>query len=196
MLEVKQIRAADCILYRMHGTLKLPETDELEMVRRARQGSTEAFAWLVRSCEQRVFEVAWSVLRNEADAEDAAQEAFLRAFKAIGDFRDDAPFRPWISRIALNVALNTAKAKRRRLKLIRAAPEPTHTGQNAFSEELDAALAKLKPRERLSLELFHRDRVTYAEIAEVLDANVAQVKNFLHRGREKLKSILRKSLGS
>jgi len=180
----------------MYGTVKLPETDELETVRRARNGSTEAFARLVRTYEQRVFELAWSVLRNTADAEDAAQEAFLRAFNGIRDFRADARFKPWISRIAVNVALNLAKAKQRRLKLVRAAPRRERPRRDAFSEELEAALGKLKARERLALELFHRDRATYDEIAHVLDTNVTQVKNFLHRGRKKLKKILGESLGS
>jgi len=173
----------------MTGNVSLQRQDEVSVVERARAGSREAFASLVRAYQARVYSTAWSVLRNSADAEDAAQEAFLRAYRAMGSLR--SPFGPWLLRIAVNVALNAAKSRSRRqgrLRLVR--PERAGGKDDALSEEIDRAMERLRPRQRLALELFHRDGLSFDQIAEVMGTSVAQVKNFTHRGRKELKKIL------
>ena len=171
------------------------ESGEATLVERARQGSVEAFGDLVHAYQHRVYALAWSVLRNDADAEDAAQEAFVRAFQSMHALRPEIPWGPWMCRIAINVAINNAKARGRRharLQHLRLVAPPRHEPPNpAFTEaEMERALLALSPRQRLAVELFHRDQCTYQEIAELMGASMAHVKNHIHRGRKKLRKLL------
>jgi RNA polymerase sigma-70 factor, ECF subfamily len=84
--------------------------DEAELVARARHGNEEAYAELVTRHADVVFRTAYLVTGSAADAEDAAQEAFLAAFRALHRFRDGAPFRPWLLRIAANAARNRRRS--------------------------------------------------------------------------------------
>lgn len=95
--------------------------DDLEaaLVRRARDGDTDAFGELVTMHQAAAFRVAWLLTGSAADAEDAAQEAFVKAFLALASFRDGAPFRPWLLTIAGNEARNRARARGRREGLLR-----------------------------------------------------------------------------
>jgi len=180
----------------MNAAVDIVRTNETETVQRARAGCRESFARLVQTYQRKVYGLAWSVLRNEAEAEDAAQDAFLRAYRSIGTLRAGCQFGPWISRIAVNVAINAVKGRSRRLKLARSAGRPALQARDGFSEGLENALRELEPRERLALELFYRDSATYVEIAELLETNIGQVKNFMHRGRRKLRKILGNYFGS
>jgi RNA polymerase sigma-70 factor (ECF subfamily) len=83
-----------------------------QLVGRARRGDVAAYGRLVRATERMVFGVALRVLRDQALAEDAAQETFLRAFRRIGDLGEDAAFLTWLRRIAVTVAINMRRARR------------------------------------------------------------------------------------
>ena len=114
--------------------------EDAELARRAREGDDGAYEDLVKRYGPIAFRVAWLVTRDRGEAEDAAQEAFVKAYYALDRFRTDAPFRPWLLRIVANEARNRARSSRRRQGLaLRAAA--VSDGDAAPSPET-AALAR------------------------------------------------------
>jgi RNA polymerase sigma-70 factor (ECF subfamily) len=91
------------------------------LIERARRGDRAAYGELVREHQEIAFRVAFLITRSAADAEDVTQEAFIKAWRAIGRFRTDAPFRPWLLRIVTNEARNRVRSNRRRREV--AAPD-------------------------------------------------------------------------
>jgi RNA polymerase sigma-70 factor (ECF subfamily) len=91
--------------------------DETELIARARRGDEEAYAALVTQYSDLAFRIAYLVTGSAADAEEAAQDGFLAAYRALPRFRSDAPLRPWLLRIVTNAARNRGRASRRRAEL-------------------------------------------------------------------------------
>ncbi|MBD0291525.1 MAG: sigma-70 family RNA polymerase sigma factor [Thermoleophilia bacterium] len=138
-----------------------PRTDA-DLVERARQGDTRAYEELVTTYQGIAFRTAYLIAGNAADAEEAAQDGFVKAYRALARFRPGAPFRPWLLQIVANEARNRRRSRGRRagLELRLAASEPS--GDAAPSPEallvaderkaeLLAALARLREEERLVL---------------------------------------------
>jgi RNA polymerase sigma-70 factor (ECF subfamily) len=92
-----------------------PGPEERELVERARAGDHDAYAALMREHEQAAFRVAYVIVGSAADAEDVAQEAFVKAYRTLGRFRMGSPFRPWLLRIVGNEARNHRRASGRRV---------------------------------------------------------------------------------
>ena len=105
-----------------------PQPEDGALIERARHGDHEAYAALVRSHQDVVFRTAYLITRSAADAEDVTQEAFIKAYRALPRFREGAPFRPWILRIAANEARNRRRAIGRRLEVSADAPIKRGTG--------------------------------------------------------------------
>lgn len=180
------------------------DDDDQILVRRTLMGDLGAFETLVARHRDVVYRVARRMAGDD-DAEDVAQDAFLRAFHKLPGYRRDAPFRPWLLRIVHNTALN-AKARRRPVP-VEAVPEPdparTARGTGApltpadsleASERRDrlaAKLALLRPQHRAVLVLRDLEGLSYEEIAEATDAPIGSVKGRLHRAREELIELLR-----
>jgi RNA polymerase sigma factor (sigma-70 family) len=112
--------------------------EESELVERARLGDVAAYEELVRRYQQVAFRTAYLVTSDAAEAEDAAQEAFVKAYHALGRFRAGAPFRPWLLRIVANEARNRRKAAGRRAGLALRAAEGSLSGDAAPSPEVAA----------------------------------------------------------
>ena len=134
-------------------------SEDAELVARARDGDVGAFEELVTRYQDIAFRVAWLVVRDRGDAEDAVQDAFVKAYYALPRFRPGAPFRPWILRIVANEARNRGRSARRRDGLALrvaatdaadAAPSPEAAVlERADAEALVAALERLPERDRL-----------------------------------------------
>lgn len=171
--------------------------DERDLAQRAAQGDRDAFGELVRLHQAGVYNAAYRMTGNRQEAEDAAQEAFLRAFRAIRSLDPARPPGPWFRKIAVNVCLNRLE-KHEPLPLDEALPAPspdplpeTQTVERERSHQVRAALLGLPPRYRAALELRHFEELTYAEMAEVLNRPMSDVKSDLFRARKLLAERLK-----
>ena len=175
--------------------------DDSELVARARSGDVRAYEDLVRRHQDVAFRVAQLVAGNAADAEDAAQEAMVKAYYALDRFREDAPFRPWLLRIVANEASNRRRSSGRRAQLALAASAERSSGDVAPSPEestvrdeeqrqLVAALNRLKEPDRLVIGCRYLLELSEAETAEALGWRVGTVKSRLSRALPKLRAEL------
>ncbi|MFZ0802077.1 MAG: sigma-70 family RNA polymerase sigma factor [Terriglobales bacterium] len=189
-----------------------PWTEET-LIRRIRQGEHELFYELIRPYERRVYAAALAILRNEADAEDAAQEAVLKAFKHIGQFRAEARFSTWL----IQIAVNEARMRRRKQQAVVMEPmvdqrdEEGHYTPRDFadwreipSETLERAEVRQKLAEALnSLGQKYREvfilrdmqQLSIEDTAKALGISVPSVKTRLLRARLMLRDLLAPGLG-
>lgn len=172
------------------------------LVEQTLAGDLGSFEELVERHREVVYRVAARIV-GDADADDVAQDAFLRAFHRLSRFRGDSPFRAWLLRITHNAALNAAA--RRRAIAAGGADELEEQGrspglertpaerleQRERQERLERKLALLSPPHRAVLVLRDLEGLSYQEIADVTDAPIGSVKGRLHRARAELIDLLR-----
>ncbi len=174
------------------------------LIAHAAQGDKDAFGELVSRHQSAVFNVAYRLLGNRRDAEDAAQETFIRAYKAFQTFDADRPLRPWLKRIATNLSINRIKGDRPILSLENGLPPPkepspgpeAQTANRQQEAQIHTAILSLPPHYRAVIELRHFQDLSYEEMAETLNKPLSSVKSDLFRARkmlaEKLKELKRK----
>lgn len=182
----------------------MTEADEREAVRRAQAGEAEAFGDLVSAHQQFVFNLALRTLGQPAEAEEVAQEAFLRAWRALPGFRGQARFQTWLYRIVVNLCYNRLPRLRRQLNDLgddhlsempdpAAGPEALADGEadqrQAF---LHAAIARLPEGQQLLLTLRFQQALSYEEIAAITSLPLGTVKTGLFRARARLREALRR----
>jgi RNA polymerase sigma-70 factor (ECF subfamily) len=172
---------------------------DAELVGLARSGDVAAYETLVRRYREVAFRTAYVIARSSADAEDATQEAFVKAYYALDRFRYDAPFRPWILRIVANEARNRLRSARRRESLTLRLAEDRASGASAQAPEAAvvsadtartvlAALAGLPERDRLVVSCRYLLEFSEAETAFVLGVRPGTVKSRLSRALDKLRA--------
>ena len=175
--------------------------DDTALVERARNGDVNAYEALVQHYQELAFRVAYQVTGDAADAEDAAQEAFVNAYYALGRFRAGAPFRPWLLRIVANEARNRRMAAHRRTALAQralvaqtsgeAAPSPEKAAEaDEFRATLVASLRRLRDDDRLILAYRLFFDLSEAEMAEALKCPKGTVKSRLSRALGRLRAVL------
>ena len=163
---------------------------ETALLLRARAGEREAVQILVARHRERVTNLAFTLLRDRAEAEDAAQEIFLRAFGKLPHFRGESEFSTWLYRLALNFCLERRRIQARRDELLACRDEVPTSGENVarrveMREQLHCALDALSEPLRLALILREWQGLSYEEIAEVLRLPVGTVRSRLHQARQK-----------
>ena len=176
-------------------------SEETALVDRARGGDAEAYGELVTRYRELAHRVAWIVAPG-GEAEDAVQEAFVKAWFALPRFRPGAPFRPWLCRIVANEARNRSRSSRRRDALaLRAAsvrPADVASGGSpevAAAEREDAemlvrAMNELRPEDRLVVAYRWLFELSEAEMADALDVPAGTVKSRLSRAMGRLRAQL------
>ena len=152
----------------------------------ARNGSVEDVESLFRAYWPRAYRAAYLVAHDAAAAEDIAQEAFLAAIRSLDRFDRRRPFGPWLHRIAVNRAIDWARARRLRAEAELAADVPAPEPPDRESRDLLAALAELPPDHRAVIVLRHLLEYTPGEIAELLDLPRGTVNSRLRRGLDRL----------
>jgi RNA polymerase sigma-70 factor (ECF subfamily) len=182
------------------GAFMAIELDD-ELVRQARAGKVSAFEALVERHRDVVFRVASRIV-GPADAEDVTQDAFLRAFHRLGQFRGDSSFRSWVLRITHNVALNALERRRPTVDLPSGEDEEAlvDEAERTPAEQLEITerrerlarkLGEVRPVYRALLVLRDLEGLSYEEIAEVTEAPLGSVKGRLFRARRELIDVLR-----
>jgi RNA polymerase sigma-70 factor (ECF subfamily) len=164
-----------------------------DLILRARRGEADAFGELVMRYQTGVFNVCYRVLNERREAEDLAQESFMRAYERLGTFDLERPFGPWIRRVAANLCLNHLSARpaeSAELDEERDAddgqkPETAYEVRER-SEQIRQALASLPPHYRLVVELRHYQDLSYDEISESMGIPLSDVKSHLFRARKLL----------
>jgi RNA polymerase sigma-70 factor (ECF subfamily) len=177
-----------------------PLDDDGPLVARATRGDIDAFQQLVQRHAEIAFRTAYLITRSAADAEEAAQDGFLKAHRALARFRPGAPFRPWLLRIVANEARNRRRAAVRRAALeLRAGEEELRfSGAATASPEaavvaaarraaLLAAIEKLPEPDRLVIACRHLLGLSEAETAAALDCRPGTVKSRLSRALDRLR---------
>ena len=141
----------------------------------------------IETCSDMMYRVAWSILRNDADVQDALQDAVLKAWEKRDKLRDEKFFRTWITRILINACYDTQR-KRRRIVSMDEIPESTVS--NAPDPDLALALQALPEKLRLPLVLCYSEGMSYEEAADVLRIPITTLRGRLRRGKEELRKEL------
>ena len=184
------------------------EKQEQQWVEAARQGDQSAFEQLVHLYEKRVLALTTRMCKNPADAEEAAQEAFLSAWQGLPFFRGDASFSTWLYRLASNACVDLLRREGRRqsaagpslndeevqLEVPDTAPSPQEQAERSeLRQQIEAGLQARTPDHRQVLVLRELHQLSYDEIADVLDLDLGTVKSRINRGRKQLRNFLLRS---
>ena len=192
----------------MAGSSVAPDvapSDE-ELIARVLAGDDSAYGTLVTRYRDLVYTIAVRIVGDEEDADDVAQEAFVRAYRALPRFRGDSKFSSWLYRIATNRALTHLKKRKRRAQTVdidagphieAAAIEGTHVESpekfvldDEFRRGVREAVKELPSKYRVVVTLFYLEERSYKEVAETLGIPMGTLKTHLHRARALLKEIL------
>lgn len=179
------------------------EKDVQKYIQKALSGEADAFEWIVRKYQKRIYFTVLSMVMNHEDANDVLQDTFIKAYTKLDTYDPRYPFYPWLYRIAINTTLNHQKRKKRNKALSLDDTDGNHsidlsTEPEQMSEieegqlmvELKQALQEIPVEQRMVFLLRVRDELSYKEISEQLDISLGTVMSRLSRAREKLRSHL------
>jgi RNA polymerase sigma-70 factor (ECF subfamily) len=185
------------------------EESDLVLVKRVQRGDKSAFDLLVRKYQHKVVKLVLRYVRNPAEAEDIAQEAFIKAYRALPQFRGDSAFYTWMYRIAINTAKNSLASRDRSpiaYDLDLTDPEESHSVQSklqdpdtpegmALTEEIrgivNSAIEGLPEELKTAIVLRELDGLSYEEIAAAMECPVGTVRSRIFRAREAIDKRLR-----
>jgi len=185
-----------------------------ELVERAKQGDLRAFDMLVLKYQRRVFRLVSRLIKNTSEVEDVAQETFIKAFRAMQQFRGDSAFYTWLYRIAVNTAKNHLFSKGKRpitlselaknedsesYDVIDAVSNESPEGNLAglqIAEAVNNAVGKLPEELSTAVILREMDGLSYEEIAEVMNCPIGTVRSRIFRAREAIAQELRPLLNT
>lgn len=170
--------------------------DEATLIRQAQAGDDWAWEQLMAQHAQAAFRLAYLMVGDPASAEDVAQEAFIRAFRALARFDSERPFRPWLLRITANAARNQRRAWGRYLYALRRLfqaepPRPTMPEQKEEAWALWQAIRRLRPIDQEIIYLRYFLELSEQEAAEALDIAPGTVKSRLHRALARLREVVK-----
>jgi RNA polymerase sigma-70 factor (ECF subfamily) len=171
--------------------------DEQEAIRACQQGDRAAFDRLVELHQREIYRLCYRYVNDPQDANDMAQEVFLKAYKAIGRFRGDSSFSTWLYRIAVNTCLNFRSGRRLEGEELSDTLPDRRAGALAVMEEEEraarvrAAVARLPEKQRATLILKIYHELTHEEVAGIVGASVGTVKANLFHALGNLRKMLK-----
>jgi RNA polymerase sigma-70 factor, ECF subfamily len=171
---------------------------EAQAIAAVKRGDRSAYDYVVGRYTKRVISIAWNIVRNAADAEDLAQEAFVKAFQSIDRFQSGEPFGPWIYRIVTNLALDVVKHRKKFREEELTDTQPASRRDNAelpamtseIGRRIDAALESLPEMQRIVARLFLVEEFEHAQIAGMMALSEGTVRSHLSLARKKLREQL------
>src|SRR5512140_1167251 len=182
--------------------------DEMALVKRARQGDLSAYDDLVRRYQERIYATVYHMTANHEDANDLAQEAFIKAFQALKSFKGGSSFYTWVYRIAVNKTINFLKQRKNRslmslddldfnaehdpdlVALISEKTPRREVNLAELQEKLNTAMQKLSEPHRLVVTLHDVQGLSHEEIADIMDCNIGTVRSRLFYARQQLQAYL------
>lgn len=184
-------------------------TDE-EVVARVKRGETALYEILMRRYNQRLYRAARAILKDEAEAEDVMQDAYVRAFQNLHQFEGRAPFSAWLLRIAVNEALGRKRGRERNtsleqgnengeisMNMVETGPDPEQSATRAeLGQMLETAVMGLPEAYRAVVMLRDVEEMSTAETAAALDLTENNVKIRLHRGHTMMREMLFERVGA
>ena len=183
------------------ATTSTPASDdrlERRAIEAVKNGDAGSYDYLVSKYTKRVVSIAWGIVRNAADAEDLAQEAFVRAFQTIDRFKSGEPFGPWIFRIVTNLSLDVMKHRTRFRHEEIGEEQPAARRDRAdlpamtseLARRIDDAIESLPEMQRIVARLFLVEQFEHAEIAAMTGLSQGTVRSHLSLARGKLREKL------
>ena len=184
------------------------QPDEMALVKRAKQGDLSAYDDLVRRYQERIYATVYHMTANHEDANDLAQDAFIKAFQALKSFKGGSSFYTWVYRIAVNKTINFLKQRKNRAQMslddldFNAEHDPDlvalisdktprrEVSLSELQEKLNAAMQKLSEPHRLVVTLHDVQGLSHEEIAEIMDCNIGTVRSRLFYARQQLQAYL------
>jgi RNA polymerase sigma-70 factor (ECF subfamily) len=181
---------------------------ETDLLRRARHGDLTAYDGLVRLYQERIYATIYHMTSNHEDANDLAQESFIKAYQALKSFKGGSSFYTWLYRIAVNKTINFLKQRKNRqhmslndidfnaehdpdlVALISDKTPRRDASLTELQEKLNAALLKLSEPHRLVVVLHDVQGMSHEEIAKVMDCNIGTVRSRLFYARQQLQGFL------
>lgn len=181
---------------------------EQELVRRARRGDLQAYDDLVRRYQERIYATIYHMTSNHEDANDLAQDTFIKAYQALKSFKGGSSFYTWVYRIAVNKTINFLKQRKNRthmslndldfnaehdpdmLALVSDKTPRREASLNELQEKLNEALQKLSEPHRLVVTLHDVQGLAHDEIAEIMECNIGTVRSRLFYARQQLQGYL------
>ena len=186
------------------GSAKLQRETDDELIGRVRRGETRHFAELVHRYQDPVYGMAVRFIRSPAEAEDLAQEAFLRAFRGLEGFKGDSRFSTWLYRITWNLCADWLRRNRKPGRAPLAIDDAADVADGTVDieegylaaeerQEVRRALDRLDEKYRSALMLLYYQELSYDQIADVLDVPLKTVETRLYRARKLLGESLRRA---
>jgi len=187
--------------------LPVPIEDQV-LVKRAQGGDSAAFDELVRRYQERIYATVYHMTSNHEDANDLAQDAFVKAYRALGSFKGDSSFFTWLYRIAVNKTINFLKQRKNRnhlslndldfnaehdpdlIALVSDKTPRREVGLVELSEKLNAAMQKLSDDHRLVVTLHDVQGLPHEEISKIMNCNIGTVRSRLFYARQQLQAYL------
>lgn len=180
--------------------------NDIDIIRHVLAGNTEMYGLLVNRYKNKVFSLAYAIVSNREDAEEIAQDAFLKAFKGLNSFKERSSFSTWLYRIVVNTALNKKKLRKwvtvDHSELVAQDEQFGFDSLTQYLKKEDQkkfirmALDALNKQEKLCLTLFYLGELSVKEIQEITSMSESNIKVLLLRGRKTLYAQLKKLLKS
>jgi len=183
-------------------------TEDIVLVQRSKKGDTSAYDELVRRYQERVYATVYHMTANHEDANDLAQETFIKGYQALNSFKGDSSFYTWVYRIAVNKTINFLKQRKNKVHislndldfnaendpdLVALISERTPRRDISLSElqeKLNAAMLKLSEVHRLVVTLHDVQGLSHDEIGKIMDCNIGTVRSRLFYARQQLQAYL------
>jgi RNA polymerase sigma-70 factor (ECF subfamily) len=182
--------------------------EDLELVRRSQQGDLNSYDELIRRYQERIYATIYHMTSNHEDANDLAQETFIKAFQALKSFKGDSSFYTWVYRIGVNKTINFLKQRKNKTHMslndidFNAENDPDmvalvsdktprrDANLSELQEKLNAAMQKLSPVHRLVVTLHDVQGLSHEEIGKMMDCNIGTVRSRLFYARQQMQAYL------
>lgn len=190
----------------MRHTIRMDQKDDRYYISKVLKGDVQAFSYLVDKYQDMVFTLAFRILKNRENAEEVAQDSFVKVYQNIGKFRSKSKFSTWLYRIVYNTAISRVRVKQKTTmsidnqKFFEIGDDDQNVSKSFDIENnkmiLQRLLNKLDESDRALITLYYLDECKVSEISEITGQNRSNIKVKLHRTRKKMQEELHKIMKS